>query len=185
MTTSPNTIRVKLTNPKEAQGALKEELERTRSMLGMIPNVFKVAANSASALTALNCLFESVKKCSLGTRIAEQLALALATQNKCQYCSRAHSALAAGVGLDSREIMAAQKCTGSDSKAQAAITLAIELNRNHGMVNDGFLENVRSEGISDEQIIEIILITIQNLFTHMVNNLARTPCEFPELPSLV
>ena len=183
MTTSPSTSRVKLADPERVQGALKEELERTRGMLGMIPNVFKVAANSAPALTALNGLFESVKKCSLGSRIAEQLALALSTQNECQYCSRAHSALASGAGLDSKEIMAARKSMGTDSKAQAAINLAIELNRNHGMVNDTLLENTRSAGISDEQIVEIILITTQNLFTHMVNNLARTLCEFPELPS--
>lgn len=176
--------RIELVDVEKTTGELKAELERTKGMLGAVPNVFLVVANSAPALAVMNELFAFAKKSSLGPATAEQLALALATPNKCQYCARAHSALAAGAGLSAEEILSARKGKGADARAQAAIDLALELNKSHGLVEDALLEETRAAGITDEQIIEIILFTTQNIFTHMVNNLAGTPCEFPEVPAV-
>jgi hypothetical protein len=51
-------------------------------------------------------------------------------------------------------------------------------------VREFLLEKTQAAGIPDEQIVEIILITVQNNFAHFINNLAKTPCEFPEISSI-
>jgi AhpD family alkylhydroperoxidase len=179
--TKNNDLRLNIKDPDATQGELKVELDKTKGMFGLIPNVFKITANSNISLAALNNLFEMVGKCTLGARIIEQIALALATSDKCQYCARAHSAIAVGKGLSSKEILSARKGIGTDPKAQAAINLSLEINQTRGHVSDSTLKKTRESGISDEQIVEIILITTQNIFTHIVNNIAKTPCEFPDI----
>ena len=80
---------------------------------------------------------------------------------------------------------AAGKCSlGAKTLEQIALALALEINKTCGQVSDSVLERTRAAGISDEQIVEIILATVQNTFTHIVNNLTKTPCEFPEIPSI-
>lgn len=172
------------TDPEKDGGVLQGELARTTAMFEKVPNVFRVTANSAPALTARNCLFECIHRCSISSATALRLGLALATQNKCGYCVRAHAALAVDAGLSPDEIADARRGRAADPKIQAALDLGLELNRSHGLVDGALLGKTRAAGFSDEEIVDIILVTSQNLFTHMVNGLAKTPCEFPEVPSL-
>lgn len=187
--TPPPGPRLNLVDPEKADpdkdgGALLGELARTTAIFDKVPNVFRVAANSTPALTALNGLFECIHRCSIPSGTALRLGLALATKNKCGYCVRAHAALAADQGLSADEIDDARGGRAADPKTQAALDLALELNRTHGLVDDALLEKTRAAGFSDEEIVDIILVTSQNLFTHMLNGVAKTPCEFPEVPSL-
>jgi uncharacterized peroxidase-related enzyme len=169
---------------QEIDGALKKELERTNRIIGTVPNVFLTTANSLPALMALNRLFETAKKCTHRPKVAEQIALALSTVNGCLYCARAHTASATRAGLKPEEVSAARRGIGTDNISQAAIDLALELNNTYGNISDDFLAKTRQSGITDKQIMEVILITIQNLFTHLVNNLAHTHCEYPEIEAV-
>ena len=66
-----------------------------------------------------------------------------------------------------------------DAKAQAAITLALDIVRTKGRVSDATLAAARASGLNDGEIVEVVAHVALNIFTNYLNNLAGTDVDFP------
>lgn len=100
--------RIPAIDPARADAKAQPLLDAVNKSLGVTPNLFRVAANSAAALEGLLDLNGALAKGRLDARTRETIALAVAEANGCDYCLSAHSVLGAGAGLSEADIAAAR-----------------------------------------------------------------------------
>src|SRR6478735_449310 len=91
-------------SPETATGKSKELLEAVNTKLGMVPNMMRVMANAPVVLDGYLQLSGSLSHGKLSAKVREQLALAIAEANRCEYCLAAHSAIGKMVGLTADQI---------------------------------------------------------------------------------
>jgi uncharacterized peroxidase-related enzyme len=160
-------------------GAAAEQLATTKKMFGSVPNMFATAAQSPAAITAMNGFFAALGKGALGGKIGEQVAIAVAQSNNCEYCLSAHTAIGGMHGVSPANLASARVGRSDDAKAQAAITLALDIVRTKGRVSDATLAAAHASGLNDGEIVEVVGHVALNIFTNYLNNLAGTDVDFP------
>jgi len=149
-------------------------------VLGSVPNLFRVVANSPAALKGLTGLSAATSEGGISAQTLERIALAVAEVNGCAYCASAHTYIARNlVKLDDAEVSANRAGRSNDLKADAAVRFAVNVVSARGHVSDAQLAAVKSAGYSDAQVIEIIAAVALNTFTNYVNEVAATEIDFP------
>ncbi|WP_242920567.1 carboxymuconolactone decarboxylase family protein [Caulobacter sp. CCUG 60055] len=117
---------------------------------------------------------------TLDVKTRERIALAVAQVNDCDYCLSAHSYLGLNLAkITSEEIALNRKGRSGDAKADAAVRFAAKVVRERGKVSGGDIKAVRDAGFSDGQIVEIIAVAAENVFTNLLNVVAQTDIDFP------
>lgn len=176
--------RVALLSAAEAAPAAKDTLDQIGRAMGGTPNMFKAVANSPAALKSMWGSFAALGQGTLGARIGEQIAIAVANRNACEYCLAAHNVLGRGAGLSDGDLGKAQAGTSDDPRAAAALRFALRLVDARGQVGDTDVQALRNAGLDDAQIVEVIAHVALNLFTNYVNNALGVPVDFPRVPLL-
>jgi uncharacterized peroxidase-related enzyme len=163
-----------------APAASRPLLEAVKKQLGVVPNMFRVIANSPAALEGYLGLNGALAKGALDAKTRERIALAVAEIDGCNYCLSAHSYLGKNIAkLDDSEIAANRDGSSNDAKAAAALRFAAKIVRERGHVGDADLVEVRNAGFDDAQLIEIVLHVALNTLTNYVNEVAGTQIDFP------
>jgi uncharacterized peroxidase-related enzyme len=171
--------RIQPINPATATGDAATHLATAKKMFGGTPNLVTTAANAPSTLGAMLAMFANVGKGTLGARVGEQIAIAVAQANGCGYCLSAHSAIGRMHGLDPAELAAAKRAASMTPKTAALLRLAAAINGERGKVSDVVLAEARSAGISDAEIVEVVGHVALNVFTNYLNNVSETTIDFP------
>ncbi len=168
--------RIPAIDPAQAQGKAKTLLDAVHKALGVTPNLFRVAAQSPAALEGLVALNTAVQQNKLGPKLREQIALATAERNGCDYCLAAHTYLGKHAGLSEADIDGARADNAADPKAQAALRFTAQIIATHGHPSDGDLEAARAGGLGDADLVASIAL---NIFTNYLNETAKTEIDFP------
>ena len=155
-------------------------LEAVKQQLGVVPNLFRLVANSPAALEGYLGMQGALGKGALPAPTRERIALAVAEINGCNYCLSAHTYLARTLAkLDDAEIAANRAGGSRDAQADAAVRFAAAVARERGHVLPEDLAAVRIAGYDDAQIIEIVQHVALNTWTNYVNEVAQTDIDFP------
>jgi uncharacterized peroxidase-related enzyme len=159
--------------------ASKPILDAVHKQLGVVPNMFRLIAASPAALQGFTGNNGALAR-TLDVKTRERIALAVAQVNGCDYCLSAHSYLGLNLAkITPEEIALNRKGESGDAKADAAVRFAAKVVRERGKVSDGDIKAVRDAGFSDGQIVEIIAVTAENIFTNLLNVVAQTDIDFP------
>jgi uncharacterized peroxidase-related enzyme len=119
---------------------------------------------------------------ALDAATRERLALAVANINGCTYCNSAHTYLAKNVAkLDDVEIARNRDGQSADAKADAALRLAVKIARQRGEVTEADVDDARKAGHSDAELVEIVAHVALNTFTNYLNEVFKTPVDFPSV----
>lgn len=160
--------------------ASRASLNAVAKNLGSVPNLFRLVANSPSALKGYLGLSAAVAGSHLDAKTQERIALAVAEVDGCDYCLSAHTYLGRNVAkLDDAEITANRNGSSNDMKAAAAVRFAAEVVKSRGHVSNEQLAAVKSAGFGDAEIVDIVLCVALNTFTNYVNEVAQTEIDFP------
>lgn len=173
--------RLKAIDPKEATGRAKELLDGVKAKIGMAPNLMRTFANSPAALEGYLNFSGALGGGLLNAKLREQIALAVADANSCEYCLSAHTAIGKMVGLDENELVASRRATAADAKTDAALKFAHQIVVKRGEVLDSEVQAVRAAGYDDGEIIEIVANVALNIFTNYFNHVAQTVVDFPRV----
>jgi uncharacterized peroxidase-related enzyme len=161
--------------PAESQPLL-DAVERS---LGSIPNLFRLIALSPAALEGYLGQHGALSK-ALDVKTRERIALAVAQINGCDYCLSAHTYLGLNLAkIDADEIARNRNGRSSDPKAKAAVAFAAKVAHERGRVGSTDIAELRGAGYSDGQIVEIVALVAENVFTNFLNNVAETEIDFP------
>lgn len=166
-------------DPTQATGETKKLFDALQNKLGMVPNLAKVLANSPVSLKAYLGWGAALSGGVLPASLHEQIAIAVANTNGCDYCLSAHTVLGSLTGLAPDQLQAAQTGEASDSKSAAALAFAIKIVENRGHLPAAEIESLRSAGLTDSEIVEIIAAVSINIFTNYFNHIAGTEIDFP------
>jgi uncharacterized peroxidase-related enzyme len=170
--------RVQLVNPAATSQDRKALLDQITQAFGATPNMFKAVANSPAALRSMWGSFGALASGRLDAKLGEQIAVAVADRNACEYCLAAHTALGRKAGATADELSAAQMGESSDPRAAAALRFALKLVNERGQVSDSDVQALRQVGFDDEHIVEILAHVALNLFTNYVNVAFAVPLDF-------
>jgi uncharacterized peroxidase-related enzyme len=164
----------------DATEASRPMLNAVKAQLGVVPNVFLVAANSPAALSSYTGMLGALAKGRLPAPTHERIALAVAEANGCDYCLSAHTYLGKHVArLDDAEMNANRAGKSNDSKADAAVRFARNFMETRGHVGDADIRAARDAGYDDAQIVEIVQHVALNTWTNYLNSVAQTEIDFP------
>ena len=166
-------------DPVHAEGRAAPLLAAVKSKLGVVPNMTRHMARSPSVLAGYLGLAGALGEGSLGAKLREQIALATAEANGCEYCLSAHSFIGEAVGLGAAEIAAARDADATDDEARAALRFARAVIDAKGHVSDDDVRAVRAAGFDDGTIGEIVANVALNVFTNYFNSVTRPQVDFP------
>lgn len=154
-------------------------LTQIHGAFGATPNMFKAVANSPAALKSMWGAFGALGGGVIAPKLGEQIAVAVADRNACEYCLAAHTALGRKAGASAEEMSAAQAGTAADPQTAAALRFALQLVEARGQVSEADVQAIRAAGFNDEEIVEILAHVALNLFTNYVNVAFAVPVDFP------
>ena len=175
--------RIAIPAREDAPEAAQRLLDAVHKQLGVVPNLFRLVSLSPAALQAY-LGFSGALARTLDLRTRERIALAVAEVNGCDYCLSAHTYLGLNLArIDEAEIARNRQGESSDAKAHAAVGFAAKVAKLRGQVGDADLRAVREAGYSDAEIIEIVAVVAENVFTNFINNVAETDIDFPVVRS--
>lgn len=172
---------VPLVDRTHTAGAVREQLDQIALTFGVVPAMFQAVANSPAALTSMWNAFGAYGTGTLGAALGEQIAVAVADRNSCDYCLAAHTALGRKAGLSRETLAAAQSGESDDPRTAALLAFALKLVDARGQVSSADVDAVRAQGWNDEQIVETIGQVALNLFTNYVNIALDVPVDFPRV----
>jgi uncharacterized peroxidase-related enzyme len=165
----------------EAPAASQPLLDGVFKTLGLVPNLFRVAALSPAALGALLGLAGANSK-MLDTKTRERIAIAVAQVNGCDYCLSAHTYIGTQLAKITPEDAALNRNGKStDAKAAAAVAFAAKVTALRGKVSNEDIAAVKAAGYSEAQIVEIVALVAENVMTNYLNNVVDTEVDFPVL----
>lgn len=156
-----------------------ELLMAVKQQLGGVPRLLSTLAQSAASLEAYLNFAGAMAGGRLSARLREQIALAVAGANRCDYCASAHTALGSNVGIPEEELANNLNGKSGDAATQAALVFARRVVGTRGNVSNADLDTIRAAGYTEEEIVEIVSNTILNIFTNYFNHVARTEIDFP------
>ena len=163
-----------------APAASRPILEAVKKQFGLVPNLFRLVANSPAALEGYVNLSGALNKGTLSLHTREGIALTVAAINGCSYCLSAHTYIGKNLAkLDDVELAANRAGGSRDPKVDAALRFAAKVARERGHVSDSDVEAVKAAGYDDAQVIEIVLNVALNTWTNFINEVAATDIDFP------
>ncbi|HMQ93468.1 MAG TPA: carboxymuconolactone decarboxylase family protein [Amaricoccus sp.] len=150
-----------------------------KGKIGMVPNLYRVAANQPAVLAAMLGLNETLAGGSFDARTREAIALTVAGANACDYCASAHAAISSGLKVAPETIDAHLSGRSDDPRTAAILRLAVAIVAAKGMVVDADLDAARAAGLTEADIVETVANVVANIFTNYLNHVADTDIDFP------
>lgn len=173
--------RINLAVPAQTSGPIRSQLDEINSAFGVVPNMFRAVGNSEAALASMWGSFGALGSGRVSARLGEEIAVAIANYNKCEYCLAAHTVLGQKAGATATEMSAAQEGRSSIPQSQAALTFALDVVANRGQVETSSVQSLRDAGFDDGEIVEIVAHIALNLFTNYINVALDVPVDFPSV----
>ena len=174
--------RVPLIAPESTTGVVQDQLGQIHAAFGAVPSMFRAVAHSPAALQSMWSAFGALGGGVLGPALGEQIAVAVANRNACEYCLAAHTALGRKAGVSREALAAAQDGASDDPRTEALLRFALRLVDARGQVTDEDVQAVRDAGWGDEHVVETIAHVALNVFTNYVNIALDVPVDFPSVP---
>lgn len=173
--------RITAVDRNSAHDSVRRSFDAIQRQLGVVPNMMRTMAQSPRVLEGYLGLSGALRHGLLPATLQEQIALAIAEANACDYCLSAHSALGRAAGLSDDQLAESRDGRAADAKAHAALRFALAVLHHRGGVSDEELARVRAAGFSDGEITEIIAHVALNVLTNYLNRTANTEIDFPRV----
>jgi uncharacterized peroxidase-related enzyme len=175
--------RITPVDPSATTGATKQMLDAVQTQLGAVPNLMRTLAVSPAALKGYLDLNATLSAGALDRRFREQIAIAVAQCNACDYCLAAHHALGSMAGLAPEEMARNRQALSGDPRREAGLQFATSIVADRGQVSDAALAAVRGAGFDEAEIVEIVANVALNIFSNYINHVAMTAVDFPPVPA--
>jgi uncharacterized peroxidase-related enzyme len=154
-------------------------LESVNKKLGRVPAMYTWMAQSPAALDAYVKFNSALSQGSLGSKMAELIALATAEYNQCSYCLSAHSHFGKKVGLSESEMADGRRLLSDDAKRQAGLNLVKKMLESPGQLSEADVEPMYEAHYTPGEVIEIIANVVRNIYTNYLNTLLGVPNDWP------
>ena len=164
--------------PMEAHAAppsISKALTSLFKSWGQKWRVVETIANSGSLLSIFISMHAALQKCSLSEDDREVIDLWLAKANGCHYCVPAHILASRNAGMPDDEITAILEGRDpKDPRRRLILKATKAIQETKGGLSDAALEKLQTEGLSTENLFDIIGEIAHCTITNYSNRLAQT-----------
>jgi uncharacterized peroxidase-related enzyme len=160
----------------EASKPILEEIKRT---VGFIPNLMAIFAHNPAVLNGYVALERAFEHGTFTPRDRQIILLATSVENKCNYCTAAHSTIAQAFLFTPVEIISAIVSGKEipDRKIHALVTLVREVVRQRGYVSDSTIQDFLSVGYTRDQVMELLLGVAMKTISNYVDHISPVPLD--------
>lgn len=165
----------------ESTGKAKELLDGVNKKFGFVPNMLATMANAPAVLQAYLNFSDALAHGTLSAKVREQIAIAVAEANTCDYCASAHRAIGKMVGLPDSELDAGRKGASQDARVDTILKLAQRVVLSKGRLTNDEVAKARAAGLTDAELEEIVANVVLNILTNYLNHLMDPQIDFPQV----
>lgn len=161
----------------KATGDLKRAYEMVLRTRGKISNIMRAQSLNPSVLRIFLELYNTLVfgKSGLTRGERETIATAISAHNHCPYCATHHGEALRFYLKDDEQLEALKQRQLADNmpvRTKALTEYALKLTLEPGKIMEGDLEPLRRNGISDSEILDLVLLTAyMNFVTRVVSGL--------------
>ncbi len=156
---------------ENSDGERKEILQSVKDAYGFVPNLFGYMAEAPVTLKAYLDLNKLISQSSLPPALAQVALLTASIENKCEFCSVAHQAMAKKFGTAPQTVHALINSEViEENKDLAVATIVREIINTRGWVNEEALDAFYSAGFSPQQYFELILVVTIKTLSNYINH---------------
>jgi uncharacterized peroxidase-related enzyme len=168
----------KIYSVKDAQPPSDNLLKTVAEMLGFVPNIFAVIAESSPSLKAFIELNSQFAESSFDATSREIIQTAASVENKCVYCVAGHTTFAEMQNVSSEIINAIRNNQPlQDKKLEALNQFTRTLIRTRGMISNNDVQQFLDVGYTPAHVIDVILGISLKTFSNIVNNVIGIPLD--------
>jgi len=147
---------------------------------GEMSNLVRTMAQSAQTLDAYQQFQRTLTNGKLTAKLREQIALAVAQANRCQYSLAQHAARASKLGMTNEEILASREGRAADLKARVCLPFVQSLVTQNGST----VADLQDAGFTDAEVVEVIAQVALNIFENYFAAVAQIELDFPRVAQL-
>ena len=166
---------------EELPPEIRELWQPSLEKLGFVPNVLRFYALRPSRLLAWNAHYEEAMRgeSALTKADREMIAVVVSVANDCAYCIAAHSAALRKLTRDpvlADQIAADHRVADISERMKHALDYAVKLTRTPAGMTEADVEDLRSAGWQDEDVMDITEVTaLFNFSNRMASGLGWAP----------
>ncbi|MFA5990229.1 MAG: carboxymuconolactone decarboxylase family protein [Sphingomonas sp.] len=159
-------------------------IEGAEAMVGFVPNLHKILAESPAVHEAYSTLYKLATEKTNLTPVEVQVVLMESNYyNRCYYCMAGHSMIMTMMKAPQDVIAALREGRPiDDPKLEALRTFARQLLEKRGHIGDEALEAFLNTGYTKAQALDVLLCLATKLISNFTNALAHTEVDAPMQP---
>ncbi len=152
---------------------------------GALAEIYLQFANSEPAVRAYLGMEAALQSGSLDDQELECIKLLVSELTQCEYCLSIHSFKAKKAGIDQADQILIRQCkpTGN-ARLDVIVRLVRSLFKQPGTLEQTILDDARSAGFSDENLVDICMGMSTIFFTNMTNHINHSRSTLPPAPDL-
>ena len=167
--------------PEEADAFTRKLFQK----IGMVPNLYCMMANSSTVFDGFIKLTACLDASKLDKKSREMVYLLTSQINGCEYCLGSHTSTAVEHGVMSvEETLDARRGESDDPKINALLRFTKELVEKRGHVSDETIDNLRDQGVTDEEIVETIGTIGLATLSNYIAIAGQTEMDYLDAPSI-
>lgn len=173
-----NGFRIHHTAPEE----VSDVYQTYEKGFGMVPNMAKVMAGSPALARSYFDVQQNIKKySSLSPAEINIVQLALAVENRCEYCTAGHTMAGKMVFKTPMEQMQCVRKNQplEDAKLETLRQFALRVYEKRGEVGKEELRKFLEAGYTREQALDVVACIAAKVLSNYTNALAETPLDEP------
>lgn len=164
---------IRVIEPENAEGELREEYERLLGSRGKLAAIHTIHSLSPAALRAHMDLYLTLMfgRSKLRREVREAIAVVVSRANGCAYCDEHHAQALLAYWKDEARLEALRRDPREadlDARTVAILDHAASLTRDPAAAGPDDVERLRAHGVSDEEILDLTLITAYFNFVNRI-----------------
>ena len=171
---------IKTISEEQAESLVQDQYQAAQKSMGYVPNYIKTFSLHPEVYDAWTKLIGAIRS-KMRMRRYELVTLASAMTLECTYCMLAHGALLRKNFFSADQLMAIVKDfrnAGLPPEEVAMMSFAQKLTTQAHQISEQDIDELRSYGLSDEEILDVVLAsTARNFFSKTLDALCATPDE--------
>lgn len=165
----------------DAPEASREMLTAVHSRMRVVPNLFRLMSLSPAVLRSFTDMSAALEQ-TLDIKTRMRIAVTVSQVDGCDYCLSINSYVAMNVArLTPQEVELNRRGKSGDPRAEVVVRFAKRTAESRGKVDDDAIAEVRSAGYGDAEIVEMIALVAQTMFTNLLTNASQADVDFPKI----
>jgi len=155
-----------------------------KQQMGMVPNLYAIAAHSPSTLGAMLEYTTKMRHGELSAKEGEAVALAIAEENDCGYCKAAHTELGKMVGFSEEDTLTLRAGTHDDPTLGPLTRLAKAIVATKGHPGRDLVDAFFAAGYSKGALVALLGHVALHTFNNYLDHIAGVELDFPAAKDL-